>query len=309
MIGGTAHKPFVCRALLPTTTRLIATVTPAQIRSAATRITENNPVVRTAFDALGWDAAIAYQFLTASLLMYICFVGFAYYCAKLAIAASRLDNNPLLLPFLALLALYLLPRFFRYASYVYDPAQLCLYTASLYYLARLKLTRFVLFFLLTALNKETSILLIPIFAVFCWTSIPKRQYVALLILLVSVCVAVRALVFWQFYYNPGINSFAIGRTHNLSFYTHLNIYSGSGYFALLLAMACWQWKQRPRFLRIALPFALLPLISLCLFFGWIDEWRAYYEAYPVVFALNVNFFYLLSGKIGKNSGQHARLTT
>jgi hypothetical protein len=300
MVDGSAFKPFVCRALLPATTRFIATVTPEQVKIGASRFVRSHHWTHSAFKRLGWNTSMAYQFLTASLLMYICFVGFAYYCAKLAIAASRLDNNPLLLPFLALLSLYLLPPFFRYISYIYDPPQLCLYTASLYYLARLKLTRFVFFFLLTALNKETSILLIPIFAVFCWTSIPRRQYVALLILLASVHVTVRALIFRHFYYNPGnLIEFTLF-DHNLSLATLLNMFSGSGYFALLLAMACWQWKQRPRFLRIALPFTLLPLIALCLFFGWIDEWRDYYEAYPVVFALAVNLFYRINPEFKKH---------
>jgi len=43
---------------------------------------------------------------------------------------------------------------------------------------------------------------------------------------------------------------------------------------------------------------LLPLLALGLVFGYLDEWRAYYEAYPLVLAILVGSGDRLAERLG-----------
>src|SRR3990170_3089920 len=65
MVAGTAYKPFVYRTLLPVATRMIATITPTQIQLDTRRFVQEHPLVHTAFDTLGWNTDVAYQYLVA----------------------------------------------------------------------------------------------------------------------------------------------------------------------------------------------------------------------------------------------------
>ena len=52
-------------------------------------------------------------------------------------------------------------------------------------------------------------------------------------------------------------------------------------FLTVITMILYQWEEKPLFLRCGL-WMLLPLVSLCFFFGWLDELRDYYEVYPII---------------------------
>jgi hypothetical protein len=51
-------------------------------------------------------------------------------------------------------------------------------------------------------------------------------------------------------------------------------------------MVSHRWFEKPLFLRHSL-WILPVLVATCFFFGWLDELRDYYEAYPIVFLLMI----------------------
>ncbi len=84
--------------------------------------------------------------------------------------------------------------------------------------------------------------------------------------------------------NPGI-SFGFHAPRNFLYmlsqsyqYYH---YVGVGIIALAIF---YQWREKPVFLRKAMSLAavLLALASIC---GYVDEFRAFYEIYPIAFLL------------------------
>ena len=58
--------------------------------------------------------------------------------------------------------------------------------------------------------------------------------------------------------------------------------------AVIAFLLAYRWDDKPVFLRVAFPATFGPLLALALFFGYIDEWRGYYEAYPIGLALIVD---------------------
>lgn len=51
------------------------------------------------------------------------------------------------------------------------------------------------------------------------------------------------------------------------------------------AVGVLQVARKAYFLRASFVCVLLPLVGLALFFGYLDEWRGYYEAYPIALCL------------------------
>jgi hypothetical protein len=56
-------------------------------------------------------------------------------------------------------------------------------------------------------------------------------------------------------------------------------------WAMLAALIFGHWQEKPPILRDGLLTTLVPLVAACALFGFLDELRDYYEAYPIVVAL------------------------
>jgi uncharacterized membrane protein YeiB len=52
----------------------------------------------------------------------------------------------------------------------------------------------------------------------------------------------------------------------------------------LIMLVYYKWQEKPLFIKTTL-WALVPLLLLTLFFGYLDELRDYYEIYPTVIIL------------------------
>jgi hypothetical protein len=63
------------------------------------------------------------------------------------------------------------------------------------------------------------------------------------------------------------------------------------YTLAVFGLAVWlvrrEWESKPGFLRAGLLIAFIPLFAAALFFGYVDELRGYYEAFPFAFLLSV----------------------
>jgi hypothetical protein len=288
MVEGRADKPFVYRTLLPSAVRAASLLVPEPVRRAIAERVERTSLTRKAFARFEWDTQAAFQYLLAAFLMLLCFMGFGYGVARLTERLCGLpETGPARLA-LASAALIGLPPFFRHVSYPYDPATLFLYTFALYFLVRRRQGWFFLAFLLCCINKETAVLLIPLFGLTGRDrDAPPRRYWSMLLGLVVVYGVTRSALAYAFRDNPGtFVEFHLAR--NLGLLTTGWTFTE---LALLLGFAglvFFRWSEKPAFLKIAFAVVLPPLLVLALFLGYADELRGYYEAYPIVFGLLVH---------------------
>jgi hypothetical protein len=293
MVNGTAYKPFVYRTLFPTTIRILSAVTPTPIKQAFAATAQSNRFVRERFRMLFWETTAAYEYGLASTLMVLCFMGFAHTAAQYTLSLCQLAPQRRTRLFLVVSVLLGLPFFFRYTAYPYDPLQLFLFTLALFFLATSRLRAFVITFVFCCINKETAVLLIPLFAVIGRKQdVSSRQYQNILFGLIGCYVSIKTLITLLFWNNPG--SFVEFQwTHNLEWFqrglsfTHWIVFISLGWLVF------YQWRSKPAFLKWAFVCTLPPLMILALFLGYFDEWRGYYEAYPTVFALSISSLYRL----------------
>jgi hypothetical protein len=288
MVEGTAYKPFVSRTLLPTAVRIVSTLTPSEFRRTFSVYVVQHRFATTTFKRFSWETSAAYEYSVALFLMLLCFMGFAHYSAKLTFLVCDMRSTFLARSLLAALVLIGLPPFFKYASYLYDPSQLLMFTLALYFLASCRMSAFVVAFGLCCLNKETAVLLIPVYALTCGKRGSQQRYLdPVLYELVLVYVATRSLLAYVFRSNPG--AFLEFRSlRNIQYLMGGWTFADVTVFLVLVGLLFYRWNEKPAFLRLSFVCVAPPLFVLSLFLGFVDEWRAYYEVYPIAFGLAVD---------------------
>lgn len=280
LVYGSAHKPYVERALVPLAVRAITAATPEAVRTAVWRSLTGRNFVET----VGWYDDFIFQFCVATALMLCCLVGFAWTLKRLS--ESTYDLPPLAHNLAPLAALVALPLFFRYYSYPYDPATLLLFSLCLLWLLRGRFGWFLAGVALASANKETSILLIPLYALHAWQQgrgIPMGRTLAV----IGVWAAVRAGLMWAYRGNPGVIVESHFAEHTVWFLTKFPIamrYTLAVVVLFALPVGN-RWGEKPAFLRAGLWVTLVPLVVAGALFGFVDELRGYYEAFPFLYLL------------------------
>jgi hypothetical protein len=152
-------------------------------------------------------------------------------------------------------------------------------------------------FVLAAINKETAVLLIPICALVCRKQYSRREYLRLLFALVDIFIILRILIIGIFRDNPG--SFLEFHLwgHNMRYLTQGWSFSTLIVLSILLGLVSYKWKEKPYFLKAGLLCTILPLVCFTLFFGFLDEWRDYYEAYPLALGLVLDSVFRIKDQI------------
>jgi len=142
-----------------------------------------------------------------------------------------------------------------------------------------------LIFVLACLNKETTILLTCIFAIhfFKHHKLNLSTYIYLLFIQIAMFVSIKIFIDMLFIHNPGgLVEFWLPRNINLLLRPYPIIlylqWFALGFFVI------YKWSEKPLFLKQGL-LILIPLLGTAVFWGWIIELRAYYEAYPIVMLL------------------------
>lgn len=283
LVQGRAHKPFAFRILVPTLIRGISAVTPDALEAAVEREYARKRIVT----GMGWTPDSIYEHFVAMAVVGLCFLATLYVWRRLT---ARLFHFPHHVadtaPVFGLLALTL---FFRYCNYVYDPATVLLFSLAVIALEGRNNAQFYVIFTLAALNKETSLLLIPLFFARERADLATRRLLAHGGALMGLWFCVRFFVVYLFRDNPGaLVEFHLA-DHNLRL--PLILPGSTAYFAGVLISAAWlarkNWTAKPLFLRRGLLITFIPLLVGSLLFGFVDELRGYYEAYPFVFLLSV----------------------
>jgi hypothetical protein len=303
MVNGTAYKPFVTRALVPGAVRLIADSLPKKLRELIDlHVVEYvNAVPQDIRDAIDetdnpgtnkhsnfttlWEDITA-EYLIACILLYPFLLGFFF--AIRYLFRSFFSGPRWFIDALGLGAIAALPPFFVYYNYIYDFPTLFFTTLLLALMARRKWVPFLVVFLFSCWNKETTILLTMVFGLAFWgrwAEVNRKSYGLLLIAQMLIYAAVRIPLTLAFWNNPGSTFEFHFIDHNLS-EIFLQLYSFADVFVVLgaLLLLAYRWKEKPRFLKIALTM-VIPLLLLATIFGYLDEFRAFYELFPVATCL------------------------
>jgi hypothetical protein len=278
MIYGNAYTPFVKRQLVPLVVRAGTACFPSSLQQWCRDAFAHSSIVKR----LGWPPAYASEFLLSLLVMYGCVVSFLIVLRIFLTVTTGLTSAEA--HSAALMTGATLPFTFSGRLYLYDFAQLMLFTSGLILLFRKRWLLFYPVYILSCINKETSILLPIVFL--CWKGrhIIRPQYFANL---VSQFIIGGGIIFYIariFQNNPGSNAYwMLERNLTLDF-------SPLAWMRLIILLlgivfAVWRIRVAPLFLSRGFLATAPVLIVATLFFGYIDELRDYYEALPFMIGL------------------------
>jgi hypothetical protein len=283
MVYGKAYKPFVYRTLFPSTIRAVAELTPESIKETISSAIERR--WKRNLDRLEWDTDYTYEYLVALALMFFCFFGFAF--ALRHLTKLFYDFPPFVADLAPVGGLLALPLFFRYYSYIYDPGTLLLFSLAIGLIATRRHLAFYLIFILATLNKETAILLTVLFFLKESKSMARSRLMGHGLLQFSLWIVIRAALVFVFRNNEGsLFDFHLVRNLGLIF-SPLDIIYFVGVSMVFFVLVRYEWKRKPAFVREGLLVTLIPMIILALIFGYVDELRDYYEAFPFLFLLSL----------------------
>ena len=215
--------------------------------------------------------------------------------------------------------IFILPLFFNYTLMFYDYPHLLLFTAGLYFMHKRQWLPFMLVYILGCLNKETIPFLTLIFAVAFFTKLPWKKYLSLIAGQAAFAIAIRAILVSVFQSNPArVADWTLPR--NLEHLTtlanyfqfepiqkgmllpvYLNVPLPRGLnlpmLAVLIFFIIYGWHRKPEFLRQATCYFPFLFIAAMLF-GFMDEFRAYYDVLPIIYLLSIlGIKYLYQEKI------------
>ncbi len=146
MIYGKASKPFVYRALLPVTVRVLSAPVPQTLRNTISNEIEDNISLNKLFKKLNWEKELAVEYFFAMLIMFFSLWGFSFAIRYLFTlfynTSSRVADS------VSVLALLGLPTMFQYTSFIYDFPLLLLYTLGLIFLYKQDWSKFLIIFLI-----------------------------------------------------------------------------------------------------------------------------------------------------------------
>ena len=282
MVNGTAYRPFMYRVLVPYIANKINASIPPETRQIIAQTTEDNSTLRSIFSDRKWKIGYASEYYIVLILMYISLWGFAFslrhFFKGIFKSHERFQDAVCLLAILGLPCLY-------WYTYVYDFTTLFLFTLGLATMTRQKWATYLLIFIFACVNKETTILLTCIYAIhfFRHPKLNLSTYLFILAIQIVIYTSIKIVVDSLFLHSPGsIVEFWLKRNIKLL----LHPYSIANYLQwfVLGFLVIHKWSEKPLFLKQGL-LILIPLLGTTFFWGWINELRDYYEAYPIVILL------------------------
>ncbi|HCV42164.1 MAG TPA: hypothetical protein DGH68_01675 [Bacteroidetes bacterium] len=282
MVAGRAYKPYVNRMLVPAIVRFISSVTPGEVKDSveaglrANNILQSHLRTPNTFELLVWLPIMFASFLGLPLLLRS--------AIRIFYDVPSIVSD--VAPVFGMLALTLF--MVTYDHYIYDPATLLLFTSGVVLIASRRNTLFYCIFLLASVNKETSILLIGLF-VLCNVRQMRLSIVAAhASVQCAIWLVVKLGITFAHQGNPGSVAEFHLYNHTLILLSH---WKQVAYFIVAVfffgVFVGHGWKAKPRFLREGFLLVAGAQILLAVLFGFIEEIRAYYESFPLLFLLAV----------------------
>ncbi len=302
LINETIRKPYLTRALVPMTIRTTLDALPAFWHVRAQQIVETLPILGQWFADLEWQTDFALGYLFVVIAMTGALTGFVVSVRNLF--RSMYVVPPHVTDIVMIVAVAGLPLFLRYTTYLYDLFTVWFFTWAIAALAQRRWWHYLLVFTLATWNKETSILLLLLFFLLFWKHVRQtapRKFWSLVIAQGILYMLVRGALFWHYRNASGpIMEFHLF-DHTFSFLQQTDLvhaviaWGGTAMMLFGIGLLLFLfWKEKPPLLCTAL-FMVLPLIVLASISGFIDEFRAYFEIYPVVALLSLHTVLRLAG--------------
>jgi hypothetical protein len=275
MVNGRAYRPFVTRALVPGTIRVLRDTLPPRWQRSAQSAVVRTFHLRRRMAALGWEPEHAFEYVVFGGITLLAFaiVPFALRGTFRALfVTSRFWTNVLPLPLLLLLE----PAFVgTHAHFMYDPATLALASLATWAALARRTGTFYVIYVLAVLNKETAFLLAALFLLACVDDWRKHVFP-----LFGTWLTIRLWLSWVFRGNPGSAAWWIP-SRNIA----RALADPWGVAALCLALAVvawsvWQWRSiRP--IRLGLPLIAGVLLAAYVAVSTWTEYRVFYEVVPL----------------------------
>lgn len=282
MVEGTAWKPFVTRALLPWTVKQLSRGITPEFRQSVDEFFYGSEELTAIVFRHRYNREHLAEIAIGLVLIYACFVGFGL---SLRYLFREIYEAPFWVgDLVAIAGLVCVPAMYQYGNYIYDIPLLFLFTLGLALMARGQWIAYAIVFALGCVNKETTILLTWIFLIHYRDGrrMDWLQFRTLAFLQIALWIAIRAAIQFHFRENMG-GHLKIRIEHNLWALENIK-WSAAPVVGIVIASVFAYWGKKPLFLKHALTI-MIPLLVLTWFFGWIEETRDYYEAYPVVVVL------------------------
>jgi hypothetical protein len=305
LIYGQAHRPFVSRPLGPWLIRGCLEIVPDSVKIAIDEsggrfinyafgpplnvnpeTVAQSPSYRTPNRLRQIWANGLSESIVAYVISFSWLLGFSWVCEKLWREFYELCV-PQAAAWFSLLAVMGVPVFFRYYSYLYDFPSLCLFTLCLYLMAhRSSFISYFLAFCLSCISKETSLLLVGIFAIYHIASLRNQfwRYAICLAVQLAAFAAIRGRISLLYSHNPGSSLEYHLIDHNVSLLLKPYGLETAMTWFLMVFVVVDHWREKPWLPRVAVCM-VVPLAGMCFFFGFLDELRDYYEVYAAALLL------------------------
>jgi hypothetical protein len=288
MVDGTAYRPYVQRVLVPGIARAGEAIAGPSVRAAAARVTSRTPFLR---DRLRWVPDRAVAFAVVLCVHFLALVAFAW--GFYALASATWTVGPALSAVAATAAVLLVPLHFGYQNYVYDFSALALFTWGLVLVRRRSWGAFAVLWPIGLLNKETFVLVSPVF-VRRFRAVNGRIPWAWLALTWSVAVVIVLGLWLAFRHTPGEHvEFHLLR--NLAYHPSLKQLRRDVAYVAFWVFACWGWRAKRPLIGDALYVGAVLFVST-FFLGFIGEWRDFYEVFPIGLLLALHTALRIAGR-------------
>jgi hypothetical protein len=279
LLEGTAERPYVYRQLMPLLARSLSPVIP---QALAEMLSSAPFPIRKTFEALsegGYHRAAA----VVLTLIFFSLVGFAYaqryFLTTLGLTSS---SEQLSLPLLAQVMILPFTIFF---GYIYDLPQVLLLTLCLAFLLERRWPGYFIALALASLNKETTVLVIPVFIIYYWSRLPRRTFITLLLAQGGVYAVLRFVLLYLYRDNPGTPMLITLRMHYEQYVAYPpSVLITLVFFAPLIYLMLRGWKHKHPFLRAGFVMFVM-LLGLFFLAGMPVEFRVFLDALPVIAAL------------------------
>ena len=282
MVYGRADKPYVFHAFIPAATRLLSSAIPDKTKQMMLQRVAAKPIVPRVLRRFQWEPQYLIEYAIACALMYASLWGFLFSLRYLCTALFRAPGA--FADAVPLLALIGLPACFRYHSYLSDFPALFLFSLGIGLMLARRWRLLLLLLLPATLNASSAILLVLVFAIHFGRpgKMDRAHYLRLLLLQLAVVAGTEICLLWAFRDNPG-TILELHADHNLRLVSTYSL-STLVVWSIIAIGICYRWSEKPQLLRDTL-WIVPPVLVIALLFGYVDELRVYYEAYPAVLLL------------------------
>jgi hypothetical protein len=291
VLSGTADNPFGQRVLLPWTIRGIEGLTPRPLESAIEDRCAASTFGKYLIAHVFVGRELAYEALLELALMYACLLGFAWFLFR---SARELFPDALgyaiVAPFLGLASV---PPWWQ-QLYIYDYATLLVWAACLCHLQARRWDRYLLWFTLGMLNRETTVFLLLPFLLCGWRVLPRRTLWSLAATQGAVALVIKVSLMIGYAGNGGDVALwnAAGQIKHLL----VAPYGLAPWitFLCVVLLLSYRWPEKPLVLKCQL-LTLLPLGAAYLIAGRPGEYRVFLEIIPAASLLATHTVVTWSG--------------